>query len=230
MNKALPLVVMIVTPMMAFAQGMVALQNQTGLVRQRTSSSDPTLIAVPKNGGYVELMSAPVGTALPNPNLTGFSSLSSFLAANPGWSFAQGNPAASIIGFGAGLFNGGALTLQNIPGGARAEYIVAAWSGAFTTYEAAYAAAMANPSASWFGLSAIDTTLTGNPSSTPPGTPISLRASFTGLTLGPGCLDGYFGGFTAQPTSQTVVPGATATFYVGANTCPAPYYQWYFNG
>ena len=186
MNKALPLVVMIVTPTMAFAQGTVALQNQTGLVRQRTSSSDPTLIAVPKNGGYVELMSAPVGTALPNPNLTGFSSLSSFLAANPGWSFAQGNPAASIIGFGAGLFNGGGLTIPGIPAGGAAEYMVVGWSGAFTTYEAAYAAALANPAASFLGVSAIDNILkTADPTTTPPGTPVTLRPTFTGITLAP---------------------------------------------
>ena len=45
-----------------------------------------------------------------------------------------------------------------------------------------------------------------------------------------GCLDQGFWGFEAQPTNQTVVLGATATFYVGANSCPEPYYQWYFNG
>jgi len=186
MNKALPLVVMIVTPTMAFAQGTVALQNQTGLVRQRTSSSDPTLIAVPKNGGYVELMSAPVGTALPNPNLTGFSSLSSFLAANPGWSFAQGNPAASIIGFGAGLFNGGMLTIPGIPPGGPAEYMIIGWTGAYTTFEAAYSAYASDPSSSFIGISAIDyIAKTGDPTSTPPGTAVSLRPTFTGITFAP---------------------------------------------
>jgi hypothetical protein len=223
MKKAFTLVVLIVTPTMAFAQGTVVLQNQTGLVRQWTSATDSTQINIPKNGGYVQLISAPVGTALVNPNLANFSSLSSFLAANPGWSFAAGNPPATIIGFGAGLFNGGTLTLQNIPGGARAEYIVVAWTGAFTTYEAAY-----NAGTSIIGVSAIDTTATGDPTATPPGFPVSLRPTFTGITLG--CLDGYFGGFGAQPTSQTVVLGATATFYVGANACPPPFYQWYFNG
>jgi hypothetical protein len=44
------------------------------------------------------------------------------------------------------------------------------------------------------------------------------------------CLDQGFWGFAAQPTNQTVVLGATATFYVRANSCPSPYYQWYFNG
>jgi hypothetical protein len=40
----------------------------------------------------------------------------------------------------------------------------------------------------------------------------------------------YFGGFTAQPASQTVLLGATATFWVGDNAYPPPFYQWYFNG
>jgi hypothetical protein len=223
MKKALTLVVLIVTPTMAFAQGTVILQNQTGLIRQWTSPTDTTLINIPKNGGYVQLISAPVGTALSNPNLLGFSSLSGFLAANPGWSFAVGNPPATIIGLGAGLFNGGTRTIPGIPPGGPAEYMIVGWTGAFTTYEAAY-----NSGTSIIGLSAIATTTTGDPTATPPGFPVSLRPTFAGMTLV--CLDGYFGGFGAQPTSQTVVLGATATFYVGANACPPPSYQWYFNG
>ena len=234
MKKAFTLVVLIVTPTMAFAQGTVALQNQTGLVKQWTSLTDQTLIPVPKNGGYVELMSAPVGTALANPNLLLFSSLAAFLAANPGWSLPDpgSSPTPAIIGFGAGLFNSGTLILHGIPGGANAEYIIAAWTGAFTTYDAAYAAALADPNASVIGLSPIATTATGNPSAIPPGTAVSLRPTFPGITL-PGCLScgqSYFQGFTMQPTNQTVLVGATATFYVGASAYPSPYYQWYFNG
>jgi hypothetical protein len=223
MKKAFTLVVLIVTPTMAFAQGTVILQNQTGLIQQWTSPTDTTLISIPKNGGYVQLISAPVRTALSNPNLLGFSSLSGFLAANPGWSFAVGNPPATIIGLGAGLFNGGTRTIPGIPPGGPAEYMIVGWTGAFTTYEAAY-----NSGTSIIGLSAIATTTTGDPTATPPGFPVSLRPTFAGMTLV--CLDGYFGGFGAQPTSQTVVLGATATFYVGANACPPPFYQWYFNG
>src|ERR1035437_9267797 len=89
MKKAFTLVVLIVTPTMAFAQGTVAFNNQTGLV-----TSYP---ALPKSGGSVELIAAPQGTPLPNPLGTyvwqdlrpyfipNYSSLSGFLAANPGW-------------------------------------------------------------------------------------------------------------------------------------------------
>ena len=40
----------------------------------------------------------------------------------------------------------------------------------------------------------------------------------------------YWGGFATQPTNQTVVLGATATFDVRAFAYPSPSYQWYFNG
>jgi hypothetical protein len=45
-----------------------------------------------------------------------------------------------------------------------------------------------------------------------------------------GCLGPYFIQITPQPTSQTVILGATAAFQVGATACPRPNYQWYFNG
>jgi hypothetical protein len=178
----------------AFAQGTVVLQNQTGLVKQWTSTTVNTLVTTPQNGGYVELISAPATTGLTSPlgtlGATGFSatysSLQGFVTANPGWSFTTGTPAASIIGFGAGLFNGGTLTIPGIPAGGAAEYIVVGWSGAFTTYEAAYAAALADPTASFIGVSAIDNIAkTGDPTATPPGTAVSLRPTFTGITLAP---------------------------------------------
>ena len=70
MKEALTLIILIVTPSMAFAQGTVVLGNQTGLIKQWTSATDSTLISVPKGGGYVELFAAPVGTPLVNPLYT----------------------------------------------------------------------------------------------------------------------------------------------------------------
>ena len=178
----------------AFAQGTVVLQNQTGLVKQWTSTTDNTLITTPQNGGYVELITAPAGTALVNPLFTSvpggqfanYSSLAGFVAANPGWSFAQGNPAPAIIGFGAGLFNGGMLTIPGIPPGGPAEYMIIGWTGAYTTFEAAYSAYASDPSSSFIGISAIDyIAKTGDPTSTPPGTAVSLRPTFTGITFAP---------------------------------------------
>ena len=236
MKKALTLIVLIVTPAMAFAQGTVTLANQTGLVRMWTSPSDPTLINVPKGGGYVELIAAPVGPALVNPlfSVTGgfnYSSVAGFLAANPGWALpsnASGPGTPGLIGAAAGIFNDGVYTIQNVASGAYAEYFLIGWTGSATTADAAMAGWSAGQNQ--FCESAIFTTLTGNPESTPAGVPVNLKSTFGGMSIGPLCLDGYFWGFTIQPTSQTVLQGATATFYAGANACPAPNYQWYFNG
>jgi len=178
MKKAFTLIVLIVTPTMALAQGTVILQNQTGLVKQWTSWSDSTLISVPKNGGYVELIAAPVGTALVGEALM-YSSLSGFLAVNPGWAVAGGQ--AYPIAFGAGLFNCGTVTINNIAAGASAEYFILAWTGASTTWDAALASGIG-----FLGQSAIATTATGDPTATPvPGFPVSLRPTFAGIFFSP---------------------------------------------
>jgi xanthosine utilization system XapX-like protein len=178
----------------AFAQGTVTLGNQTGLIKQWTSAADPTLISVPKSGGYVELIAAPTGTALVNPLFTAagtfnYSSLSGFLTANPGWLGALGpnsgttaNPA--LIALGAGLINGGTFTINNVAAGAPAQYLLIGWTGAFTTADAAMTAW--NAGQAMFGESSIfTTTATGNPGTTPPGTPINLKTTFGGMTLMP---------------------------------------------
>jgi hypothetical protein len=162
----------------SFAQGTVILQNQTGLVKQWTTATDPTLINVPKNGGFVELIGAPAGTALVG-NITTYSSLAGFLGANPLW--AAGAP-ASAIALGAGLFSSGTVTIGNIAaGGPSASYFLIGWTGAFTTWDAAFA-----NGTGMFGQSATFTTATGDPNATPvPGFPVSLRPTFGGMTLSP---------------------------------------------
>ena len=181
MKKALTLVVLIVTPSLIFAQGTVVLQNQTGLVQQWTSSYDSTLVPVPVGGGYVQLIAAPVGTALPAPLgvyagssgfLPGYSSLAGFLAANPGWDVPWsgdvfGNlydlQAPAPINFAPGIFDGGDMVIDNIGNGADADYVVIGWTGPYATYDAAYAADLANPNSSFLGMSAIATTHTADP-------------------------------------------------------------------
>jgi hypothetical protein len=199
MKKAFTLVVLIVTPTMAFAQGTVGFYNSlTGLVKQWTSATDPTLISVPTNGGYVQLIAAPTGTPLPNSlftatmggNYAKYDSLSSFLLANPGWAATVNNSGAvpaPIRGV-AGAFNGGTYTINNIvadPQAGFADYLVIGWTGGFSSYDAAYAAITVDQSASFLGMSAIATTLTGDPLWTPPGAPIGLRTTFQGMTLAP---------------------------------------------
>ena len=225
MKKAFTLVVLMVTPTLAFAQGTVGfVNNSSGYVMQPTSSTDPTLIRVPVGGAQVELLAAPAGTPfIPFVQLSfggfvlNFTSLEGFLAANPGWAD------IATTGFNtpaAGRFNGGTVTLTNVAGGADAEYVIIGWTGNSATLDEAF---RAGALVSW---SPMLTTTTGS-AGTPPIAATPLSATFTGITFG--CLGGYFMGFTTQPTSQTVVLGATVTFYVGAFACPPPGYQWYFN-
>src|ERR1039457_2113865 len=130
MKKLLGIMAITALAASAFAQGTVILQNQTGLVKQWTSASDPTPINVPKNGGFIELIAAPANTPLVGQALN-YSSLSGFLAANPLW--AAGAPASGSIAFGAGLFSSGTVTIGNIGAGASAEYFLLGWTGAINT-------------------------------------------------------------------------------------------------
>jgi PEP-CTERM motif len=185
MKKAFTLVVLIVTPTMAFAQGSVTFINGTaGLVKQWASLTDLTLISVPVGGGYVELLTAPANTAFtPLGSLSAsglapaFATLSDFLKANPGWADIKTTGISPV----AGRFNGGNVTLQStIPGGAIAEYVIIGWTGTSTSLDAAIAANAI------IGSSPMLTTATGNDATLTPVSPaVSLSTTFTGLILAP---------------------------------------------
>ena len=163
MKKTFTLLVLILTPTVTFAQGIVHFANNTaGYVTQWTSSTDPTPIRVAVGGGMVELLTAPANTpftALGSLGASGFSAnystLAAFLAANPGWQ------SVASVGFttpAAGRFNGGTVTLQGaITGGANAEYVIIGWTGAATTWDAALTTA-----GTFFGTGPMTTTTTGS--------------------------------------------------------------------
>ncbi len=44
------------------------------------------------------------------------------------------------------------------------------------------------------------------------------------------CLGRYWRDFSLQPASQTVIRGQSVEFFVAAEACPTPIYQWYHNG
>jgi len=201
MKKGLTLVVLILTPSIIYAQGTVAFANtSTALVQQWTSLSDTAPAPVPIGGGYVELIAAPAGTALQplgvyagsSGFLPAYSSLAGFLAANPGWvvpySSPYGNPAPqdpSPIILAPGRFNGDVMTIYPLNPGGDADYVVIGWTGPYATYDAAYAADLANPDNSFLGMSAIATTHTGNPTLVNPSAPVVLAYTFQGMTLAP---------------------------------------------
>jgi hypothetical protein len=133
-----------------------------------------------------------------------------------------------LTGAGAGYFSGGAKTLPGIPGGSTAWIQIVAWDSTLggTTTGATFAQARTTGQAFW-GESSVFAVVTGDPQASPPTVPAALYGlkSFTVSGAGSG-----FASFTFQPTNQTVVAGSTARFSVGAVACPAPSYQWYFNG
>jgi len=184
MKKLLGMMAITALAASAFAQGTVTLGNQTGLVKQWTSPTDSTLISVPKNGGYVELIAAPAGTALPNPNAVGYANLAAFLGANPGWALpsnAAGVGTPGAIALGPGVFAAGNYTINGIGDGANASYLLLGWTGSSPDWNTAL-----NSGSAMLGESAVFTTATsslvGSPS---PPLPINLKLTFGGMTLSP---------------------------------------------
>jgi len=159
----------------ALGQGILTFANNTGLVKQWTSAADSTLISVPKGGGFVQLFWAAGGTAYTpwTASLSG----SQWAAANTGWTL------GSAVGFttpAAGKFNGGNLTLSPLANiGAGIDYVVVGWSGAAANFDAAIAAGgMVNVSDKFHSS-------VGDGSAVPPGAPVSIAGTFTGMTLQP---------------------------------------------
>jgi hypothetical protein len=85
----------------------------------------------------------------------------------------------------AARFNGGTATIANIDAGSDADYLVIGWTGPYASYDAAYAADLANPNSSFLGISATATTHTCNPLYINPCTPVPLGPTFQGMTLAP---------------------------------------------
>jgi hypothetical protein len=159
----------------AFAQGTVVFSNGTGLVKQWTAADNSTLMNVPKGGGSVQLYWAPAGTAYQG--WTGTSSAAAWFASNPGWTLGP------VVGFNtpsAGKFSGGTLTLTPLtPAGTGIDYVIIGWTG---THAGLDAALTAN---AMVGVSTKTPSGTGNPTTTPPGTPTGLSDTFAGMTLQP---------------------------------------------
>jgi len=167
----------------AFAQGTVVFANLTGTVKQWTSTSDSTLVASTKGNTTVDLISAAANVDLASPlgtlSATGFAlnyqTLGAFLAANQGWH----SEAVGGVTSANGIFNNGTVSLTGIAGGASAHYAIIGWTGTAATLDAAIAGG------AWVGQSAVFTTGTGDPTTTPPGVATSLKSTFTGMVLAP---------------------------------------------
>jgi len=183
MKKLVGLLAISALAVSAFAQGTFAPGNSgTSLARQWTSTSDSTLISVPANGGAVQLLAAPAGTALTALGSLGasgfvpsYTTLAGFLAANPGWVAYNIMNIAPV----AGRFSGATQTISPLAAGGNISYIAIGWTGTYANLDAALTAK------TWLGQSAVFTSATGNPNTTPAGTPVAMNASFGGLTIAP---------------------------------------------
>ncbi len=154
-------------------QGTVTFINDShGLVKQWTSVDDSTLISVPKGGAFVQLAYAMTGTPFTPYQFFG---QKAWLSWNSGW---QLGPIVEINAPLPGRFNGGVVTLDGLPSGGDAQYVVFGWVGRAATFdEALFDGQMT-------GVTSPFTTPTGNPNLVPPGFPVPLSGTFTGLELG----------------------------------------------
>lgn len=89
-----------------------------------------------------------------------------------------------LTGGGAGIFNGGVLSLAGIPGGSTAFIQIRAWN---TVAGADYATALASGLADAWGQSSTFSVVTGNPAGTPPTTPAAL-IGLTSVSLNAGVI------------------------------------------
>jgi len=189
MKKAFTLVVLILAPIMVFAQGTIyVVNNATELVQAWASGWDHSLSPVPVGGGMVQFFAAPDGTAFnplgvmvtigPIPGFAlDFNSLAGFLAANSGWNAYNTAPIAPV----AGRFNAGTVTVDPLHAGGKIEYVIIGWTGPSTTLDAAIASG-----SSFIGESALYTGIvTGDPTEGGAPLPPWTVSSFTGLTLAP---------------------------------------------
>jgi hypothetical protein len=183
MKEVFTLIVLIVTPTMAFAQGTISINNTASeLVQQWTAVGNSTLISVLTGQGHVQFLAAPAGTSLiPFTIVTAgglalnFLTLEGFLAANPGW-----NAYAITATVAPGRFVGSTVTVSPLAPGGSIEYFTIGWTGTCATWDQAVT--------SWgsmLGVSPMLTSTTGNPTTPIPGTPTPMNGTYTGIVLAP---------------------------------------------
>src|SRR5262245_8684795 len=103
------------------AQGTVVFANDDrGPIKQWVTLSDPTAIIAPKGGAFLQIAYAPVGTPS---YYSGEMLQGTWLQLSPGWTL---GPVTGLID--PGRFDGGSVSLNGIPAGADAEYLLFGWT------------------------------------------------------------------------------------------------------
>jgi hypothetical protein len=179
------------------AQGTVTFANSSSTLVKMKEPTQPDSAAVnlPAQGGFVQLLWAPQGTAFNPINGT----LASWLTANPAW---KAVPESIRVINPAGRFNAGTLTLPTATPGAVVEAAVIGWKGNAASYDAAFGAS------EYTGASTSAFTVdTGNPLATP--IP-DLAASITGA----GQFSGLIVTAVPEPSSMALVGLGAAALLV----------------
>lgn len=186
MKKLVGLLAISALAVSAFAQGTFAPGNAgTSLVREWTSATDHTFISTPVGGASIQLLAAPAGTTLSALGALGaggfvptYTTLAGFLQANPGWVAYNIMSIAPV----AGRFSGAVQTISPLAPGGNVSYIAIGWTGGYASFDAAVTAASGTFVQA--GQSSVFTSVTGNPTITPAGTPGVMNATFGGLNMG----------------------------------------------
>lgn len=149
MKKKYSLLVLIASTCCLSAQGTFRFANdENSLVTYRNS---------PVTEGFVQLIWAPVASALAP--WTGFDTLQSYIARNPGWQLVEG--LKQPIGPLPGRFDAGVVTIPTSTPGQAIDLAVVAWQGNSPSFDEAYqSGANVGVSGKWF----VDT---GNPNALP---------------------------------------------------------------
>jgi hypothetical protein len=134
-KKAFTLVVLIVAPIMVFAQGSIRVANSaSALVMKVLPPGDIGEESVAVNGGMVQFFAAADGTAF-NPLgalvttpyrgfALNYSSLAGFLAANSGWNAYNSANIARLPG----RFDAGTVIVAPLAAGGNIEYVMIGWA------------------------------------------------------------------------------------------------------
>jgi hypothetical protein len=206
MKKLFTTLILTVLVSTAFAQGLVHFAN--------TSTTLISIYPAPANppGFYFALLSAPLGTTDPT-------------------QFVFSGVYATNIAV-AGRIQGGSTCNSTWPPAMTRSFMVVGWS-ADAGYVWNQSWLTSPPSCgSYFGYSMIATGMAGGAD---PVTGLTFPALplFSGTTINTGWTlwagDPIFGGFSAQPTNQTVTLGAPVLTCAAAFGCGASF-EWYFNG